>query len=277
MTVQPPPLPKWAYAYVRVSTVDQQMSIDAQKHMIESYYEHNLKPLGYRFGGFFTDEGKSAWKIKFNARPAGGALNGRLRRGDFVIVGKFDRAFRSTLDALNTTNAWSLRGIEFSLLGTPIDCTTPHGRLMLTVLSAVAEFECAIRSARQIEANEERRRQGLAYNGVPPRGYRIKNKRLVPNEHEHDLMKSMLYLRSLDLIDWEIHRVFKTAGVVHPRTKRPFSPGAICAWIEKAKGHFGLQPDAHCLGIDWPPFLVDRRCMYWRRVKHFRKLFNVTT
>jgi DNA invertase Pin-like site-specific DNA recombinase len=65
-----------------------------------------------------------------------------LEPGDTVVVTKLDRLARSTRDLLNTLATIGEAGASFKSLGDPwADTTTPHGRLMLTVLGGLAEFE----------------------------------------------------------------------------------------------------------------------------------------
>ena len=65
-----------------------------------------------------------------------------LEPGDTVLVTKLDRLARSTRDLLNTLATIGEAGASFKSLGDPwADTTTPHGRLMLTVLGGLAEFE----------------------------------------------------------------------------------------------------------------------------------------
>jgi DNA invertase Pin-like site-specific DNA recombinase len=65
-----------------------------------------------------------------------------LEPGDTVLVTKLDRLARSTRDLLNTLATIGEAGASFRSLGNPwADTTTPHGRLMLTVLGGLAEFE----------------------------------------------------------------------------------------------------------------------------------------
>ena len=64
------------------------------------------------------------------------------RRFDILMVWKLDRAFRSTLDALSTLRELEHRGVGFASLTQPeLDTTSPTGRLVFTILAAVAEME----------------------------------------------------------------------------------------------------------------------------------------
>src|SRR5438876_758212 len=83
-----------------------------------------------------------------------------LGAGDTLIVAKLDRLARSTRDLLNTLAEIAQRGATFKSLGDPwCDTTTPHGRLMLTVLGGLAEFERHLILARTTEAASVRRRE----------------------------------------------------------------------------------------------------------------------
>jgi DNA invertase Pin-like site-specific DNA recombinase len=66
----------------------------------------------------------------------------RLEPGDVVVVTRLDRLARSTRDLLNILDTVTKAGAQFKSLGdTWADTTTPHGRLILTVLGGLAEFE----------------------------------------------------------------------------------------------------------------------------------------
>ena len=75
-------------------------------------------------------------------RPALAKVIRRLESGDVLVVTRLDRLARSTRDLLNILDAIGKAGAGFrSLKDTWADTTTAHGRLMLTVLGGLAEFE----------------------------------------------------------------------------------------------------------------------------------------
>jgi DNA invertase Pin-like site-specific DNA recombinase len=79
----------------------------------------------------------------------------------FWLVTRLDRLARSTKDLLNTLSAVADRGAGFrSLRDTWADTTTPHGRLMLTVLGGLAEFERALIRSRTSEGRERAKAKG---------------------------------------------------------------------------------------------------------------------
>ena len=85
-----------------------------------------------------------------------------LGPGDLVLVTRLDRLARSTRDLLNTLGAIAERGASFRSLGDPwADTTTPHGRLMLTVLAGLAEFERELIRARTSEGRERAKARGV--------------------------------------------------------------------------------------------------------------------
>ena len=78
----------------------------------------------------------------YSDRPQLAKAIAALAEGDCLVVCKLDRLARSTRDLLNTLDAIGKAGATFRSLGDPwADTTTPHGRLMLTVLGGLAEFE----------------------------------------------------------------------------------------------------------------------------------------
>ena len=114
------------YGYARVSTDGQ--SVDAQVRQ--------LKAAGCE--QIFRETASGAKTDRARLRRALAALD----VGDVLMVTRLDRLARSTRDLLNTLAAIADRKAGFRSLGDAwADTTTPHGRLMLTVLGGLAEFE----------------------------------------------------------------------------------------------------------------------------------------
>jgi len=85
-----------------------------------------------------------------------------LGPGDVLLVTRLDRLARSTRDLLNVLDAIAKAGAGFrSLADAWADTTTPHGRLMLTVLGGLAEFERELIRARTGEGRERARARGV--------------------------------------------------------------------------------------------------------------------
>jgi DNA invertase Pin-like site-specific DNA recombinase len=88
----------------------------------------------------------------------------RLEPSDVLVVTRLDRLARSTRDLLNVLAAVTERGAGFrSLKDTWSDTTTPHGRLMLTVLGGLAEFERELIRARTGEGRERAKAKGVRF------------------------------------------------------------------------------------------------------------------
>jgi DNA invertase Pin-like site-specific DNA recombinase len=92
----------------------------------------------------------------------------QLDAGDVLLVTRLDRLARSTRDLLNTLAAIADRKAGFRSLGDAwADTTTPHGRLMLTVLGGLAEFERDLIRARTGEGRERAKARGVKMGRRP--------------------------------------------------------------------------------------------------------------
>ena len=95
-------------------------------------------------------------------RPVLTRLLKRLEPGDTLLVTRLDRLARSTRDLLNVLATVSERRAAFkSLADTWADTTTPHGRLILTVLGGLAEFERELIRARTGEGRARAKARGV--------------------------------------------------------------------------------------------------------------------
>ena len=91
-----------------------------------------------------------------------------LSEGDCLVVCKLDRLARSTRDLLNTLDTIGKAGASFKSLGDPwADTTTPHGRLMLTVLGGLAEFERHLILSRTAEGRTRAKANGIRFGRHP--------------------------------------------------------------------------------------------------------------
>ncbi len=87
-----------------------------------------------------------------------------LGTGDVLLVTRLDRLARSTRDLLNVLDAVGKAGAGFrSLADSWVDTTTPHGRLMLTVLGGLAEFERELIKARTAEGRKRAQARGVKF------------------------------------------------------------------------------------------------------------------
>jgi DNA invertase Pin-like site-specific DNA recombinase len=95
-------------------------------------------------------------------------LIARLDKGDVLVVTRLDRLARSTRDLLNLLGAIADKGAGFkSLRDSWADTTTPHGRLMLTVLGGLAEFERELIRSRTGEGRARAKARGVVMGRKP--------------------------------------------------------------------------------------------------------------
>jgi DNA invertase Pin-like site-specific DNA recombinase len=91
-----------------------------------------------------------------------------LASGDVLLVTRLDRLARSTRDLLNVLATVADRGAGFrSIADAWADTTTPHGRLMLTVLGGLAEFERELIKARTSEGRKRAQARGVRFGRKP--------------------------------------------------------------------------------------------------------------
>lgn len=124
-----------------------------------------------------VDELTAAGAIKVFQEKVSGAAPDRavlkralasVQAGDVLLVTRLDRLARSTRDLLNILDDVAKRGAGFrSLRDAWADTTTPHGRLMLTVLGGLAEFERELILARTGEGRQRAKDRGIRLGRKP--------------------------------------------------------------------------------------------------------------
>jgi DNA invertase Pin-like site-specific DNA recombinase len=136
------------FGYARVSTRDQDLAGQLA----------DLKAAGC--GNIFKEKASGAK----TDRPELAKAIRRLEPGDVLIVTRLDRLARSTRDLLNILAEIGKAGAGFkSLKDAWADTTTPHGRLMLTVLGGLAEFERELIKARTGEGRKRAKDRGVRF------------------------------------------------------------------------------------------------------------------
>jgi DNA invertase Pin-like site-specific DNA recombinase len=122
--------------YARVSTVGNGQSPEMQLRELREYVERR----GFTLAGEYVDCGISGTK---DSRPELNQLmaDAHKRRFDAVCVWKFDRFARSVSHLLRALETFKALGIEFISFSEQMDTSTPTGKMVFTVLGAVAELE----------------------------------------------------------------------------------------------------------------------------------------
>ena len=104
----------------------------------------------------------------YSDRPQLAKAIAALAGGDTLVVCKLDRLARSTRDLLNTLDVIGKAGATFKSLSDPwAATTTPHGRLMLTVLGGLAEFERHLILSRTAEGRTRAQANGVRFGRKP--------------------------------------------------------------------------------------------------------------
>ena len=122
-------------AYIRVSSKDQNLA--RQRAALEEY----------KIEKWFPDKASA----KDTERPKLKEMLEFVREGDTVYIVSFDRLARSVADLLQLTDYLKKKNVHLVSVKERIDSSTTNGRLMLTVVGAIAEFERAIIRERQAE------------------------------------------------------------------------------------------------------------------------------
>jgi DNA invertase Pin-like site-specific DNA recombinase len=166
------------YGYARVSTNGQTLaSQDAQLHAAGA-----AKVYAEKMSGARTDRPELAKILK------------RLDAGDMLMVTRLDRLARSTRDLLNILDVIGKAGAGFKSLADPwADTTTPHGRLMVTVLGGLAEFERSLILARTSDGRKRAMAKGVKFGRPPsltPHQRREAMERLAEGAGQADLARS---------------------------------------------------------------------------------------
>lgn len=172
------------YTYKRVSTAMQidGYSLDAQRARMKAYADFN----DYEIVGEYEDAGKSGKSIE-------GRLQFRQMMEDvksgkdnisYVLVFKLSRFGRNAADVLSTLQVMQDFGVNLICVEDGIDSSKDAGKLMISVLSAVAEIERENIRVQTMEGRIQKAREGKWNGGFAPYGYQLVNGKLEINEEE---------------------------------------------------------------------------------------------
>lgn len=138
--------------YARTSTVEQKAGFEAQRKELrevkcERIFEEQVSSVGER------EQLRTAMEF--------------VREGDVFVVTKLDRLARSMIDLMTIVGALEKKNVGLRILNMGVDTKTPTGRLMLSVLGSIAQFEREIMLERQREGIAKAKREGK-YKGRKP-------------------------------------------------------------------------------------------------------------
>lgn len=221
------------YGYIRVSSLEQaepnRSSLDDQATTIT----HAAGMKKQAVAQIFSDPGVSG-SVALDRRPGGKLLLAALSPGDTLIVAKMDRLFRSTADALNTVDRFKQQRIALVLCDMGSEPVTENGvgRLFLTMMAAVAEFERSRIAERTAEGRKAKGARGGLMGGSAPYGFRVEGKGrdavLVADEGEQAVVELVRYLQGSGLSNQQIVSRLAADGITS-RSGKPF------AWNQVAR------------------------------------------
>ena len=175
---------KKVYVYTRVSTAMQidGYSLEAQRTRMRAFAEFNE----YEIAGEYEDAGKSGKSIE--GRDEFNRMMEDIKTGkddvSFVLVFKLSRFGRNAADVLSTLQTMQDFGVNLICVEDGIDSSKDAGKLMISVLSAVAEIERENIRVQTMEGRIQKARDGKWNGGFPPYGYSLKDGVLEINEEE---------------------------------------------------------------------------------------------
>jgi len=177
-----------AAIYTRVSSieqVDEGYSLDEQERRCRKFIDDQCDD-GWIYVGTFKEEGKSG---TLKHRPKLDRLVASLGEVDVVVINSLDRLGRSTKNLLELYDRFEEAEVGLVFLRERLDTTTPVGRLLRTVLSAIAEFERDLIAERTGSSLAARARNGGHTGGAAPYGYRWEDRALVVEPTEANAVR----------------------------------------------------------------------------------------
>lgn len=177
----PPGYTPRIHGYCRVSHKrqhDKGNSVKDQEARIRQYIE--LRKLdsndqGFReavFHKFWVEpRAQSAYSRELRQRPAGGKMVDNVEPGDFIIVDKLDRMFRSTIDFLASRRYFAERGVSLhfvNFMGMSVDTNSSGGGMLVHLLAFMAEMESDKIGERVSAAYKQRMLAGRHAGGAKP-------------------------------------------------------------------------------------------------------------
>ncbi|MBQ3138142.1 MAG: recombinase family protein [Ruminococcus sp.] len=180
---------KKVYTYTRVSTAMQVegYSLDAQKEKLKTYAEC----YDYEIVGEYEDAGKSGKSIE--GRVQFNQMMDDIMSGkdgvSYVLVFKLSRFGRNAADVLSTLQTMQDFGVNLICVEDGIDSSKDAGKLMISVLSAVAEIERENIRVQTMEGRIQKAREGKWNGGFAPYGYKLVDGCLEINEEEAEAIR----------------------------------------------------------------------------------------
>jgi len=208
---------KRAISYLRVSTDDQELGLDAQRAAIRRWCESN----GTELAREYVDQGVSG-TVPLDRRPglldALGSVR-RLRAG-VLVVAKRDRLARDVVVGAVVERAFDRAGVSIVSADGTANGEGPEHVLFRNLVNAIAQYERALIASRTRAALAEKRVRGERLGGTAPFGFRYEGGRRIEEPREQPILRRMLELRECGATVREIRDALDREFGAHPRTGR---------------------------------------------------------
>jgi site-specific DNA recombinase len=165
-------------------------SLDAQRESCEAYVVSQRAEGWLLVPDRYDDGGISGATLE---RPALKRLLAdiEINKVDVVVVYKIDRLSRALMDFAKLVEVFDRNEVTFVSVTQSFNTTTSMGRLTLNILLSFAQFEREVIGERIRDKFAASRRKGMWMGGWAPLGYDIKDRKLIVNECEADLVRSI--------------------------------------------------------------------------------------
>ena len=177
--------------YTRVSTDNQAEiefnSCEAQEAKIKSFITSQENMEIFKV---YSDPGYTGANL--NRLALSEMLNDiKERKISLVISYKIDRLTRSPKDFYQLIELFDKYGVDFISVTERFDTSTPSGRLLRNIMLTFAQFERELASERTKDKMLQRAQKGMWNGGLVPFGYKAENKKLVINEDDAKIVRSI--------------------------------------------------------------------------------------
>lgn len=240
--------------YPRVSTEMQVdgYSLEGQKNGLKRFVDREEMEIV----GIYEDAGKSGKSIE--GRPAFKKMLSDIKNGleiDYILVYKLSRFGRNAADILNSLEFVQSYGINLICIEEGIDSLQTSGKLLISVLSAVAEIERENIIEQTMNGRREKARQGGWNGGFAPYGYYLKDNQLLIEETEAEAIRIIFdKFANSDIGLGGVAKYLNLQGI----KKIPRQNGTLETW----SSHFIrliLDNPVYCGKIAWGKSII-----YWK-------------
>ena len=222
------------YIYTRVSTAIQVdgYSLDAQKDKLRKYAEFQDMEIV----GEYSDEGHSGKNIK--GRQEFMRMLNDIEDGkdgvDFVLVFKLSRFGRNAADVLSSLQLMQDYGVNLICVEDGIDSSKEAGKLLISIIAAVAEMERENIRVQTMAGREQKAREGKWNGGFAPYGYKLENGELVIAEDEVEIIQMIFdrYIHTNDGING-VANYLNNHGYTKKLRQNGTIPGFSSSFIKK--------------------------------------------